>query len=260
MSNTLAADESGERTSGCVAAAELRSQCCGVNAPRPSQQKAARIVGLAYLLALPLAIFPEAYVPSRLYVATWPDTAARIAAHLPLYRAGIVSTLLVFTVDIVLVCALYLALNPINHGVAGFAAAVRLIETALYFGVVVNDLGLARVISNSTDAATQTAAATTGIMMHSSIYGVGLFFAGLGSTIFALLWLKSRYVPRPLAVLGVVASAILAGRQFLWIVAPTAAANFGIAIYGGPIFIFELLMGLWLVTKGLSPAARDEAT
>jgi Domain of unknown function (DUF4386) len=40
-------------------------------------------------------------------------------------------------------------------------------------------------------------------------YLVGLVFFGLGPTVFAYLWLKSRYIPRALAALGVFSSLLV---------------------------------------------------
>lgn len=42
---------------------------------------------------------------------------------------------------------------------------------------------------------------------HGAAYGVGLVFAGLRSTTFCYLWLKSRYIPSALAVWGLLAPA-----------------------------------------------------
>ena len=42
--------------------------------------------------------------------------------------------------------------------------------------------------------------------------------------------------------------------SFSFIIVPELGNVVPVAIYGGPIFLFELTMGLWLVLKGL---ARD---
>jgi len=42
----------------------------------------------------------------------------------------------------------------------------------------------------------------------------GLFFAGLGSTVFCCLWFKSGFIPKALAAWGVFASALLGGCAF----------------------------------------------
>lgn len=64
--------------------------------PDLSQRRAARAVGLSYLLALAPGIFAEFYVLSRLVVSdNAAQTAINIVAHQRLFRLGISSNLLV---------------------------------------------------------------------------------------------------------------------------------------------------------------------
>jgi hypothetical protein len=83
----------------------------------------------------------------------------------------------------------------------------------------------------------------------------------LGSTVFGYLWAKSSYVPRALAVLGVIAPFLLAAGALTFILFPALWA----VIFPGymvPLFFFEVGMGLWLLVKGLrdprSPAPTPE--
>jgi hypothetical protein len=225
----------------------------GIEVPTATQRSAARVAGAAYLLAIPLAMFPEFYIPSRLYGPSWTETASGIAAHLSLFRVGIASNLLVFTVDVGLICALYLVLKPIRPGLAICALVFRVIETTLLLGVVVNDVAFASYLTRAAAGTAADVASTTAssIIAHGDIYAIGLFFAGLGSMSFGWLWAKSRYVPLPLALLGIAASTLLACRELLWVAAPATARGIGVSLYGGPIFLFELIMGLWLLAVGL---------
>src|SRR6266516_3320576 len=71
-----------------------------------SQRKAARVVGFAYLFALPPAIFAEFYVRTQLIAFdSAAQTARNIMAHERLFRLGTASNLTVFAVDVVLVLA-----------------------------------------------------------------------------------------------------------------------------------------------------------
>jgi len=83
---------------------------------------------------------------------------------------------------------------------------------------------------------------------------VGLVLAGLRSTVFCYLWLKSNFVPKPLAAWGVFSSVLLAACTYAAIISPEAGKIITVAYYGGPIFIFELTMGFWLLFKELRPA------
>ena len=68
-----------------------------------SQRKAATVVGLSYLLALPPAIFAEFYVRAHLIASgNAAQTAQNIMAHERLFRLGTASNLTVFAIDVVL--------------------------------------------------------------------------------------------------------------------------------------------------------------
>ena len=92
---------------------------------------------------------------------------------------------------------------------------------------------------------------------HGAAYGVGLVLAGLRSTTFCYLWFKSDFIPRALALFGVLASLLMGVCSFSFIIVPELERVVPVAIYGGPIFIFELTMGLWLVLKGLARDSGD---
>ena len=77
-----------------------------------TQARAARVVGFTYLAALPLAVFAEFYVSGKLIAEnSAAATAANIIAHERLFRLGIASNLLVFSMDVVLITALYVVLE-----------------------------------------------------------------------------------------------------------------------------------------------------
>lgn len=230
------------------------------------QRKAARFVGGAYLLAMPLALFSGIHVPLQLFVAgNAVATAQNIVAHERLFRLGVGSDLLAFLVDVVLIAALYTTLEPVNRHLALFAAFVRLVETSLMVTATVSSLDTLRFLSDADYlkpfAQDQLSAlARLAIGAHGTAYNAGLVFAGVGSTVFCWLWLKSRLVPSWLACLGIVASALLAACTGAFVVFPDLAKTLTVAVYGGPIFIFELTMGLWLVFKGVRADAPRVAS
>jgi len=222
-----------------------------------SQRTAAKIVGLMYLLAIPPALFAEFYVSSQLI--DYHDvtaTARNIMAHGTLFRLGIASNLSVFAIDAVLITALYVVLNPVGRTLALLAAFWRLVETAVLVVATQNDFDVLRLLSGADylrvfDADRLQALARLSIGAHGAGYNVGLVFAGLGSTAFCWLWFKSGFIPKPLAAWGVFSSLLLATCTFAFIVFPELSQVVSVAVYGGPIFLFELAMGFWLLLNGL---------
>ena len=229
-----------------------------------SQRTAARVVGLAYLLALAPAVFAEFYVLGQLVdFNDAAQTARNIMAHERLFRLGVASNLGVFALDAVLITALYVVLSPVNRGLALLAAFWRLIETTILVVAALNDFEVLRVLSGADylrafEADRLQALARLAIAQHGAGYNVGLVFAGLGSTVFCYLWFKSRFIPKTLAAWGVFSSLLLAACAFAFIIFPELRRIVTVAFYGGPIFIFELTMGFWLLIKGLRPADKGE--
>ena len=225
-----------------------------------TRRKAAKVAGLSYLLALPPAIFAEFYVRTRLIAFdNAAQTVRNILAHERLFRLGIASNLTVFAVDVVLIVALYVVLMPVNRSLALLAMAWGLVETAILVVVTLTDFDVLRYLSGADylhafGANQLQALVRVSIGAHDAAYSVGLVLAGLRSTTFCYLWLKSRFIPRTLAVWGIVASLLMGARAFWVIIFPGLAKVIGIEIYGAPIFFFELTMGSWLLLRGLRPS------
>jgi len=227
-----------------------------------SQRKAAKIVGLTYLLALVPAIFAEFYVRGQLIVSgDAAQTAQSIAAHERLFRLGIASNLAAFAIDVILITALYVVLRSVHQRLALLALGWGLVETATFVVVTLSDFDVLRILSGAGylqpfGADRLAALARLSVGAHGDAYGVGLVLAGLRSTTFCYLWWKSRLIPRALAAWGMVASFLMGACAFSFIVYPELEKVVGVAIYGGPIFLFELTMGVWLLWKGLRGNAR----
>lgn len=233
--------------------------------PDKSQRKAARVVGLTYLCALAPAVFAEFYVRGQLVVSgDAAQTALNIVTHESLFRLGIASNLVVFALDVALITSLYVVLEPVNRSLALMAMAWGLIETAILVVATLSDFDVLRILSGAEylkafEANRLEVLARLSVGAHGAAYGVGLVLAGLRSTTFCYLWLKSGFIPRGLALFGVLASLLMGLCSFSFIIVPELGKVIPVAIYGGPIFFFELAFGLWLVLKGLASDPGERA-
>jgi hypothetical protein len=150
-------------------------------------------------------------------------------------------------------------LEPVNRPLALLAAFFGLNETAIHVVVTQSDFAALRILSGADylrafEPDRLQALARLARGQHGAAYQVGLVFAGLRSAVFAYLWFQSRLVPRALAGWGVFASMLLSACTYVLIIFPEVAKTISVAIFGGPIFLFELTMGLWLLIRGLRPA------
>src|SRR5207249_2722063 len=150
--------------------------------------KAATVVGVSYLFALPPAIFAEFYVRGHLIAFdNAAQTARSIMAHERLFRLGTASNLTVFAVDVALIIALYVVLMPVNRILALLATGWGLIETATLVVVTLSDFDALRILSGADylhafEADRLQALARLSVGAHGAAYNVGLVFAGLRST------------------------------------------------------------------------------
>lgn len=221
-----------------------------------AQRKAATIVGIAYLFAMAASMFAEGYVRGRLVVADDAVATARnITAHQSLFRTGIALELLTFASDTTLITALYVILAPINRHLAIYAAFLRMAAVSVGVMMAAHSFDVLRILSGVEylrvfEADRLAALARLGVGAHTTQYNVVFVFLGLGSAVFGWLWLESQYIPKALALLGIVASILLAAGTLALLVAP-GLQRILYPTYMVPMFFFEVGAGFWLLVKGL---------
>ncbi len=221
------------------------------------QRKAAVLVGITYFFGHIPAIFAEFLVTARIIdYDNAAVTARNIIEHETLFRLGIASNLIVFMADVALIAALFVILERVNRNIALAAAFFRLVETAILVVVTLNDFAVLRILSGAEylqafEPERLAGMARLAISAHNDAYRIGLLFFGLGSSVFACLWLKSRYIPRALAALGLFGSVVVAVSMFAFIIFPNLAKVVTVEYYAAPIFLFELGIGLWLLVRGM---------
>ena len=88
------------------------------------------------------------------------------------------------------------------------------------------------------------------LRLHICGFKLGFLFLGLGQTAFSYLWWRSRYVPRWLAGLGIVASSIMAAMALGIIIWPPLYSIATMA-YMAPMGIYEIGLGLLLASRGI---------
>ncbi len=222
------------------------------------QRSWARVIGFAYLFAIPTSLFAEFFVYGRLIVTgNAAATAQNIMSHPQLYRLGIASNLSAFIVDVLLIVGLYVVLKPVNRNLALAALIWRVIETTLLIVSTLSDFDALRLLGSAEytkvfDAGQLANLARFSLSGQGAAYTLALLLAGVGSTLFCYLWYQSRYIHRALAAFGIFASVLMATCMYIGIIFPDFLKVVSVTYYGMPIFIFELVMGVLLLFRGLS--------
>ena len=227
----------------------------------PDQRRAATIVGVLYLLTMGSAVL-AVYLRGRLIVQ---EDAARTAtaslASETLFRLAILSDLMTTAGVLALIVGLYIILRPISRYWALVGLVFRLVESCVFATALLSYFNFLILLDGSAYlrpiGITQLQAlAYSSLSVHGSSFSIGFTFLGLGSTIFACLWLKSSYVPKVIALWGVIASILMAAISMLSIVVPSVTAALGL-IYMMPLAVFEIGIGAWLLIRGLRDPERS---
>jgi hypothetical protein len=222
----------------------------------------ARIAGVTYLFYTVIALGADLLMHHATGAGVDGDAAklARFAQYATDVRMAIVLRLLECFSALVLAVTLYAITRDQGHELAVLALVCRVAEGllgALSIPDYVGLLWLARagVGTGVPDIATKNALQAFLMMPGPSVPLSAIFFA-VGSTIFAWLLLRGRMVPVALAWLGVLASGLLV------VVIPLQIAGFSTGPLSGfsqwlPALVFQLVLALWLIIKGVATPATQ---
>ena len=218
----------------------------------------ARIAGITFLVYIAVA-FPAMVIEGRATGgANVSARLATIAQHTGDMRLSVLLGLVSVFCALTLAVTLYGITRDEDHELSMFGLVCRAGE-GIIGAAPASTLGLLWLATasgpNAPDAA--GAAALAGFLLKLGNWQVttaATLFAA-GSTIFAVLLLRGRMIPAPLAWLGVVGSLLilielpfeLAGfigrpSQLIWI----------------PIALFEVTVAFWFIIKGVAPATRRD--
>jgi len=224
-----------------------------------SQRKAVKIAGFMFLFAFIIPTLNWALVLSKFNVAGDAlATAKNIMADTFLFRLGISVELLMAIGLVVLGLALYVVLKSVNKHLALLALVLKLVEATL-MGVTVLlpfiALESAQAAASATTLTQEQLQMPLGLLFnaHTAITAVPMVFLGLDMMLFCYLFLKSNYIPRLLAGFGILTFFLILVQSLLFILAPAyAEMPINQIIFWAPSGLFEIVIGLWLLIKGIN--------
>ena len=230
-----------------------------------SQRVAAKAAGALYLVIMAVSMISEFAVRSKLIVT---DDAVRTAANIiaseRLFRISIALDLLIVAGDVALIVALYVLLAPVRKNLALLGVFLRMIESAVLAGSAATGVIALRVLSGVSylkpfSAEQLPVLARIAISARGAGFTIGFLFLGLGGMVLAYVLLKSEYVPRFLAGIGIFAYAAMVMFSLVTIVSPESASGLALISYV-PAFVFEVGCGYWFLFKGipLGPAVGSQ--
>ena len=230
-----------------------------------SQRTAAKVAGWSGLLTFAIVVFGNFVLLNPLTVpGNAAATAQNIVAHETQFRLTVVCFLTYSLGVVVLLSALYVILKPLNPGLALVGALSRLVFAFLWLLSTLNMLSALRLLGNANylqvfEPDRLQALAKLYLSANFDDYYVGLPFFGLAATICAWLWFKSNYIPRGLALYGVISSAWCVFCAFVYLIFPHFNKIVNDWWFDFPMAVFELVLSFWLLFKGLKPVEPTQA-
>jgi hypothetical protein len=229
-----------------------------------SQRNAAKVAGIAGLVAFMLVVFGNYILLEPLLVPrNAADTARNILAHETQFRLALICFITYGIAAIVLLSALYVIFAPVNRGLALVGALFRLVFAILWLIAPLNSLAALRLLGDAPylkifEPDRLQALARVQVAGSFDDYYVGLPFFGLAATVCAWLWLKSNYIPKGLSIFGVIASAWCVFCAVVYLIFPNFNKIVNDYIFDSPMALFELVVSVWLLFKGLRPVASNQ--
>jgi hypothetical protein len=232
-----------------------------------STRRRARIAGRIYLALALIAPIGLLYVPGKIFVAgDVARTVENLRAQEGLFRLGMASEVVHQALAVFMVLALYRLFEPVSRPLAQHLVALgALVSVPIVFANVINDLAALYFAKGADflsafDRAQQEAMAYLFLRLHSRGLELASLFWGLWLFPFALLVIRSRFIPKVfgwlLAVAGVayVASSLVA----------VAAPQLGPVVnpVAGILYVAEVPIIFWLAFVGAretAAAAPDPA-
>jgi Domain of unknown function (DUF4386) len=215
----------------------------------------ARIAGFAFLAYIAAGITSMVLYAQATKGEGVAAQLSTIAQHATDVRLTILLTLLMNLSALVLAVTLYAITRDQDRDLAMLGMTSRVAEGIAGMDVS-GTLGLLWLATGAgsagLDAGGASALGAYFLKMQQTMGASATFFA-VGSTFFSWLLLRGRMIPVPLAWLGVLASILLV------VCCPLQLAG----LLGGPIttfmwlpmLVFEVVLALWLIIKGVAPPA-----
>ena len=195
-----------------------------------SPRQLARIAGALYLVNVIAGAFAIGYVQSQLFTADPAITAANIQAHELLYRSGLAAHVVVTVTNVPLALIFYELFKTVNRRLALLDAFFILVATAIEAAGILHQfaplilLGSSGGTSGQDPAQLEALVTLTGPLAQAD-YTIYTVFFGLDILLMSYLLLRSRFVPRVIAVLLAVDGFAYLVYSFTAMLAPDLAAQ-----------------------------------
>jgi hypothetical protein len=216
-----------------------------------------RLAGLLYVLASIPGFFALAYVPGKLIVhGNATATANNIASSEALFRLGIAADLIGQALFVFVALALYDLLKSVNQRWAALMVIFILLAIPIAFLNEVNAIAALVLVRggdflSSFDKPQRDALAMLFLRLHGGGFDVAEIFWGLWLFPLGLLVYRSRFIPRILGILLMLACFAYVADSFTSLLLPSYETI--VSRWVSPLMLAEVVFMLWLLIMGATP-------
>ena len=189
------------------------------------------------------------------------QTARNIVENEALFRINIGTRIVTTAGGILLALALYILLKPVNKNLALVALGWRFAEAVLGGAHASADFFVLYLLSGaeymSAFAGEQINALAKIFLIrqYGGLY-ISIILSCCGALIFNYLFYKSRYIPKNMALFGILATILALVCTFGFVLLPDAPGSLQLGY--APIFLYETTLALWLLIKGVDSSIHSE--
>ncbi|MGE6226546.1 DUF4386 domain-containing protein [Paenibacillus chitinolyticus] len=215
----------------------------------------ARILGIFYILAAVTSIIavvlygPVLSEQWQMAVANGSETKVLI---------GVLNDLLLIVTAVGTAVMLFPYVRHWNEHLALGYLCFRFMEAVFIAIGLVSILGLVQLSSyyDSANLASKTNFEPIGLLLQAIYHWTAIlgpnFMLGINTSLYSYLLYRTGYVPKPLAIFGIITAAMvfIAGLlQMFGIIGPYSAVKGLMAL---PVGLYEMSLAVWLIVKGFS--------
>jgi hypothetical protein len=222
-----------------------------------TRRNSARAAGVAFIAYIAIGVAQMVIGRGTTSGSTIAARLANLAVHATQLRVnallGLTTCFLAFALGVLL----YTLTRDADEELATFGLVCRVAEGLVGALPLFATRALLRLASaEGADPGTGAHDSLAALLFASKAWfpTIGALFFAAGSTAFSLVMLRGRLVPVPLALLGVVASALLVPMLALEFVGVVEGSVTG--WMWAPMALFELWFAAWLIARGIPPARR----
>jgi hypothetical protein len=218
-------------------------------------KKTARFAGLMFLLMVVFGLFAEVFFRQAFFIVDdAAATAANIAANSTLYRAGIVSDIVMSLSYLFTALVLYKLLVSVNRDMASLMVLFAAAGSILLLSNVLNEFAPLYLISAGDQLSGLTSAQLQSLALlsyaaHGHGYAIGQVFFALWVLPLGVLIYKSRFIPRAFGILFVVQAVCGLLSVLVHFLIPIAQVETILLL---PSIIAEFSFMFWLLIWGIN--------